>query len=283
MVRVKCLKLNKFIWEILLNKIEKHTILYILLAVTLCILTVSCFIAYRVISSEERSIESNMGPKIIATRNTGKVGTISVRGEGVVEAKPNTVKIIFAVETKDKSALGAQKENSRIISRIVEKLKEEGISEEYLKTIGYKLYPVYRYDKITGRRILEGYTCLHKIEVTWNKIDEAGRIIDLVVSLGANRIEYVVFTLDDTSIRELREKALRKAIQDAEEKVKIITSELNLKDVKPTQISITYMLPPPIPVPVKALARTTETTRIIPPSELEIRVVVYITYQYKVS
>lgn len=155
---------------------------------------------------------------------------LSVRGEGVVNAEPDSARVVFSVETEAKTAKDAQQENSQIMTRVMDSLKNNGIPEANISTKNFRLYPQYEYfygeKEGQKERKLNGYRVSHELLVELGQIDKVGSIIDISIAAGVNRVNYVDFYLKDD--KSFYQKALRQAITEAKAKSQVMAGALDM-------------------------------------------------------
>jgi uncharacterized protein YggE len=169
--------------------------------------------------------------------------TINVSGDGEVFAKPDIAELSFSVTKEAKTVADAQKASAEKINDIMAYLKESGIEEKDIKTENYNLNPKYEWQRSAastmcmngycppeGKQVLTGYEVSQTISVKIRKIDDAGKILVGVGDKGATNISGVSFSVDKKEAIEA--DAREKAIQDAEEKAKVLASGLGVKMVR---------------------------------------------------
>lgn len=142
--------------------------------------------------------------------------TISVVGRGEMSLKPDTVVISTGVDSADPIIGKALEENNRIMAQIFEGLSDIGISEEQIRTDNYNVYFYKPYnDEDTNR---EEYRVSNSIRINIKKIELADVVIDTLITLGANKINGINFTIEDEDAYSniLREKAVKNARDKAE-------------------------------------------------------------------
>ena len=81
---------------------------------------------------------------------------------------------------------------------------------------------------LRGRRLLASF-------VKVRKIDDMGKVLDAVAAKGANRIDGIQFTVEETG--KLYEEALRLAVKNAEEKAKVMTGYFGISKLTPVKIT----------------------------------------------
>lgn len=169
--------------------------------------------------------------------NSENKNSVTVSGESQMSVTPDKAEIYFRVTTTSRSSSQAQEENTRKANNVINAIKEAGISEENIETTRYDLDKERRWNPKTNTEEERGYTSAHVVKVTINNIENTGSIINTGVSNGANGIERVNFDLSEESRAEKKNKLLSKAVQDAEEKAKAITNEMNVKLGEPLKVS----------------------------------------------
>ncbi len=163
-----------------------------------------------------------------ASAETELTNVISVSGEGVIRLAPNTADINFAVITEADEAGVAQAKNSELLSKVINSLKNAGISATDINTSGYYLNPQYIYEEGKSPRI-SGYEVRNEITATVRDTALIGKIIDLAVKSGINQVQNIRFYVEGSTVQKA--KALTQAIEDARVKAEVIASALGKKIV----------------------------------------------------
>lgn len=152
--------------------------------------------------------------------------TISVSGTGSISIAPDISYINFGVFVEDKDPQVAMDSMALKANKIVTALQKAGIKKEDIKTTNISLYPVYSWDKETGKQNLEGYRASESFTVKTG-LDTVGKILALVNANGANEISGISF---DTSNKEsLKLQAIEKAMEDARAKAEAALKGTNYK------------------------------------------------------
>ncbi|HXV46467.1 MAG TPA: SIMPL domain-containing protein [Nitrososphaera sp.] len=224
--------------------------------------------------------------------------TLSVTGVSSAKVSPDRVSISFAVESQEKTAEQATKANANITTMVIEALEEVGISGS-MSTSYYNVYPIYEYveapaeciqygdgDQIqrycpppTARQILLGYKAVNGIVIESAQLDKVGQWIDAAVQAGANRVEYVYFSVSAQRQDEIRNDLIADAVQDARNKAEIALEPLGMEIVDVQSISLDSY---PIIYYKRgfeyAAGAPSSTTPIIP-GEQEVSVSIHATFQ----
>lgn len=168
--------------------------------------------------------------KIKTYHYTGRqYATISVSGEGKIYAKADVVIVDLSVVSEGKRVIDVQNENTEKMNQVIEFLKDFGINEKDIKTMGYNLVPQYSYEEHRSPKIT-GYSLTQTLEVKIRDLDKTGEILEGVVNYGANQIGSLYFKNDKDE--ELKEKARGMAIDDAQKKAKKLVSQLGVKLIR---------------------------------------------------
>lgn len=147
--------------------------------------------------------------------------TITVSGEGRASAKPDIAKIELGTVIEKKSVAEAQKENTRIMNALNDKLKEFGVDPQDLQTSNYSINPMYDWNN--GKQTLRGYQVQQSLRLKIRNLDKVGDIIGAAGALGVNQAGGIEFTLDkpETVKQQAREEAMKNAQAKAEALAKI--------------------------------------------------------------
>ena len=149
--------------------------------------------------------------------------TISVSGEGVVEATPDRAKISVAVVTRAKNPSEVQNSNARAAASVINSIVALGVERKNISTGNYSFNPIYRHTD-NGKRILDGYEATNSVTIIVDDLNLVGKIIDTALSHGANHVDGLEFGLRNKN--SYRDEALRLAVLDAKRKAEIVAAAL---------------------------------------------------------
>jgi len=198
--------------------------------------------------------------------------TITVTGFGKASAQPNLAVLRLGVYTEAANATEALTRNSEIANAVIEELVSLGISKDNIETCRFSLSPKYSRDGL-----IIGFEVLHMLQVSTSQLDLVGRIIDQAVSAGANRVDAVYFTFTEEKAAELKELARRRAAEDARLKAEVIAQSLGVRVVgvmSATEETFTS----PYRFKVEIAETPTPVTPIMPPSEVEVTVLLRVVF-----
>ncbi|PIT90900.1 hypothetical protein COU17_03005 [Candidatus Kaiserbacteria bacterium CG10_big_fil_rev_8_21_14_0_10_49_17] len=161
--------------------------------------------------------------------------TISLTGSGEVFAVPDIATFSFSVIVEKPTASAAQDEAARLSNAAIEYLKENGVEENDIKTVGYNVYPRYEYPQIQcitypcpqGERTLAGFEVSQNVQVKVRDTKIAGTLLSGIGEIGVENISGLSFTIDDEET--LQAEARAKAIADARAKAKQLSDDLGVR------------------------------------------------------
>jgi uncharacterized protein len=155
-----------------------------------------------------------------AAADTGR--TITVTGEGIVQAAPDQATISLGVTTTDETAVDALAANSAAVAEVIAQLKAAGVAEGDLQTSNLSLNPNWsNYESVSGSAI-SGYTASNLLNVRVRDIDALGSILDAAVSDGANTMNGITFGLADPA--PVMNEARAKAVADATARATVLVT-----------------------------------------------------------
>lgn len=207
--------------------------------------------------------------------DTPEKRTVSVQGEGVVTVTPDIALITLGVETSNKEMGIAQEQNKVKMNDIINALKAQGIAEKDIQTQNYSVYPDYQWENNSS--VLKGYRVSNQVRVKVRKIDNTGRILDAIAAKGANIVNGIQFTIEDSG--KAYEQALEAALENAQNKAKVMVGYFDIKNITPVTItegSSGYYAP--IYRDVKDEMADAATP--VMSGEMEIRASVSVTFEY---
>jgi hypothetical protein len=162
---------------------------------------------------------------------------ISVSGSAQLETVPDQVELTFAVVTNNTDPKAAQDRNAQIATKVTDALLAEGLSPQDIETVNYNLYPQQDWIPKEDRYGPQYYRVENTIKVTTTQTKLAGRLIQVAVDAGANRVDNIAFTLTKEKEKEMRAKALETASKNADSKAEALAKSLGVKKGKVVSVS----------------------------------------------
>ena len=215
--------------------------------------------------------------------------SISVTGEGEAISIPDIATFSFSVSADAQAVSDAQGQVTEKMNVILEELKSFGIEERDIKTIGYSVWPKYRYEPAVcaptycppPRQVPDGYTANHNVLVKIRRTEEAGRVLALVGEKGATGLSDISFTIDDMD--GIMQEARTEAIKDAQDKAEALAEELGIRLVR--VVSFYDNTGGMIPYYAEGMGgdtvRTAAPVPDIPAGENKVKVNVTVTYEIR--
>lgn len=147
---------------------------------------------------------------------------ISIGGVGEVSAAPDTAFVNSGVTTQGATAREALDANTQAMTQLLDTLKAAGIEGKDIQTSGFSVSPNYVYSDArdaNGYSLpprINGYIVSNTVNVRVRELAKLGTVLDQAVTVGANTINGVSFSVADPS--GLYDAARKAAFADARKK-----------------------------------------------------------------
>ncbi|MFC4551397.1 MULTISPECIES: SIMPL domain-containing protein [Halorussus] len=153
--------------------------------------------------------------------------TISVSASGQAEAEPNQAILRVSVVAEGDDVNAIRQQLAENVSQLRAALENASVSDDQIRTVAYNIdQRYYTTTEKPGRQ--PEFRGVHAFEITLSNVDRVGRIIDVAVSNGANRVDGVELTLSEERRREVRADALRDAMNNARGNADVLAQSANL-------------------------------------------------------
>jgi uncharacterized protein YggE len=178
---------------------------------------------------------------------------LSINAEGRSFREPDLAVFSAGVTSQGKTASAALAANSADMNRVIAALKAARIADRDIQTSNLGLNPIFAPREVrpdgrveNGEPRIVGYQVNNQVTVRQRKLAEFGRVLDTLVSAGANQINGPSFELEDSdaAMDEARSAAMAKARQRAE----LYAKAAGLKVKRIVSISESGGYSPPGPV-----------------------------------
>jgi uncharacterized protein YggE len=179
------------------------------------------------------------------TSENRRATRITVGGNSIVQAQPDTAILTISVVTQSRRAIDAQQENASKTEAVVQALKTAAGAGAEVKTSGYSVQPQRMYRENQPPTIT-GYEARNTVTVTMGDLKKVGPVIDAASQAGANDIAGIAFTLRQD--RPARDRALQEATREAISKAEVIASALGRKVTRIVEVQEEGFVRPPQPV-----------------------------------
>ncbi len=179
------------------------------------------------------------------TNDTRRATRVTVGGDAIVQAQPDTAILTISVVTQARRAIDAQQENATRSDAVVRTLKAAAGAGAEVKTGGYSVQPqrVYRENQPPT---ITGYEARNTVTVTMSDLTKVANVIDASSQAGANDIAGIAFTLRQD--RAARDRAMAEATREAMSKAQVIASALGKRVVRIVEVQEEGFQRPPQPV-----------------------------------
>ena len=158
---------------------------------------------------------------------------VSVTGDSIVQAQPDTAILTVSVVTQGRNALTAQQENANRSDAVVRALKSAAGAGAEIKTSGYSLQPMRVY-KEGQPPTISGYEARNSVTVIMSDLTRVGAVIDATAQAGSNDVAGISFTLRKD--RPARDQALAEATREALSKAQVIATALGGRLVRIVEV-----------------------------------------------
>ena len=202
---------------------------------------------------------------------------LDVNATGEVTRVPDVAIISAGVVSRSATATGALQDTADRMQRVLAALKRSGIEDRDIQTSNVSLNPEYRYVENQPPQLV-GYTASNNVTVRFRDIRNSGKILDALVSQGANQINGPTLTIDkpEAALDEARAKAI--AIGRA--RAELYARSLGLRVVRVVSVNESGgNYPPPPIVPMYARADMAQAKTSIEPGEQKLQVNLAMTFE----
>jgi hypothetical protein len=200
---------------------------------------------------------------------------LDINATGEVTRVPDIAVITAGVVTRSQSATGAIQDASERMQKVLAALRHAGVEDRDIQTSNVSLNPEYRYPENQSPQLV-GYTASNQLTIRFRDIKSSGKILDALVSEGANQINGPSLTIDkpEAALAEARASA----VQIGRARAELYARSLGLRVVRIVSLSESsgYAGPPP-PVPMMARAEMANTN--IEPGEQKLQVSLAMTFE----
>ena len=157
-----------------------------------------------------------------------QAGEIVVVGKGLVTQTPDMVHVSLGVKQRDMTAKRAMNRMNEATGDVLSLLTSMGIAEHDMQTSGLSLYPVWDHNaqKNEVNRVI-AFEASTRISVQIRDLDILGKVLDQVVSEGANSFSGLTFALQNPA--PALAEARRRAVLDARNKAGVYAKAANVQ------------------------------------------------------
>lgn len=139
--------------------------------------------------------------------------TITVNGEGVVQAAPDMATLSIGVTTQNPTATEALAANTAAMDGVLARLKAAGVADSDLQTSNLSVNPNFTGYDAGAAPTISSYIAVNQLNVRIKALDTLGTVLDAAVSDGANTLNGLTFGLIDP--KPTMDAARKAAVADA--------------------------------------------------------------------
>ena len=180
---------------------------------------------------------------------------VEVSGSASVSVPTDRAEVSFAMETRGASAAEASGSNADAMDRVLNALRRAGLPGLDVETFGYSLQPEYSTDPQRVRTVA-GYVASNNVRASITDVDQVGRVIDVAIGAGANRVSGISFSASDTE--PARRQALAEAVASARAQAEAMAGALGFQLGGPLEVHGGADRPMPRPMVFEAQMRAVQ-------------------------
>lgn len=172
--------------------------------------------------------------------DSDEISKLTLSAQAYIRRPADELQFKIGVVTLSDQADTALIENSIRMQSVVKALEAAGLERSEYETGHFGVHPTYTpYPKdapADWKPSINGYEVTNSIIIHTDKLDEAGKLIDVANRAGANSINNIRFTLHDP--HEYREEAIRTATKNALNDARAIASAAGVQLVRLLSITL---------------------------------------------
>lgn len=180
-------------------------------------------------------------------------GKMTLSGIGIARSAPDMATITTGVTTQSATAREALDANTAAMSELISVLREAGLESRDIQTTNFTISPQYVYSDrrdengFTPPPRIAGYQVSNAVSIAVRDLDNLGAVLDRAVSVGANTVNGIAFSLEDPSA--LLQEARRHAVAEARAKAETYAEAagVRLGSIESIIEQNGYMPPQPMP------------------------------------
>lgn len=210
----------------------------------------------------------------------GSQRVVTVRGEGIVFAVPDQVRLSVQINTRAESATTAMGQASSKTRDVLALLKNYGVDAKDIQTSRVSVSPILDYQRNIQPPPIVGYAGTNEFGIVFKGklIEKVGEFLDKSITAGVSSFGNLIY--ESSAQRGLERDALKKAADDAQARAAVLAQQLGAAVGKVISISEGVNAPSPVAMmrsgPMDALAGAPVMT-----GELAINAQVTVVFELK--
>lgn len=213
--------------------------------------------------------------------------TITVSATGSLTFAPDHVFVTFGMDTAARSLIDAQRQNNAVMTKVMERLRDQNIEKERIQTSSFTVSPQYKpppkrsNDMPPAPPEIIGYLMSNTVTVEVRNMEKVGRVIEDVLAAGANHFQGLHWALRDEQPARL--SALKSAAARAHEKAATLSEALGVKLVRVLSVNEGGHVVRPAPHMARSMVAMDAGGGEPPISPGEIKVEATVTLVYEIA
>lgn len=161
------------------------------------------------------------------------VPTLTVTGAGHLAIAPDMAYVTFGMQTLGKSLAEAQRQNSHVMQKVIDRLSDLTIDKARIQTSSFTVSPQYKSppkrhcDMSPATPEIIGYMVSNQVTVELFNPEKVAIVIEQTLAAGANQFQGLQWALKDEQQAKLG--AMKQAVASAREKAMTLSESLKLK------------------------------------------------------
>jgi len=174
-------------------------------------------------------------------QDNAQAATMNISATGAATAAPDMATVTSGVVTEGKTAREALSANNEAMNALFGVLEAAGIEPRHIQTSGFSVQPNYVHSDMRDDNgyvlppKIDGYRVSNMVSVHVVDLSNLGVVLDQAVTVGANSINGVQFSVSDPS--KLLDEARRQAMAEAIKNANTYAEAANVKLSRITNIS----------------------------------------------
>lgn len=150
--------------------------------------------------------------------SVASAGDLSITGTGEISVVPDVAYITMGVVTQDQKAITALAENTLKMKQVFKVLADNNVAKKDITTSNFSVSATYTYPDNQPRK-LSGYQVTNIVRITVCDLNNLGKVLDTVVTDGANQVSGLSFGVTDSD--KFLDRARQMAMKDAWRKARL--------------------------------------------------------------
>jgi uncharacterized protein YggE len=160
------------------------------------------------------------------TTGGGPVPGVVTTGDATVKVRPDIAIITVGVTAQAATAADAQSQAADRVAKILDRAKQLGVADADTKNGGYSIQPQYAYGPNQAPKIT-GYQATQQVVLTYRKVAEAGKALDVLVQNDGATSATLQFALENAKAAQA--DARTRAIADARAKAQAMADAAGVR------------------------------------------------------